>query len=171
MRINLYTADPGQACLECSWSDATYQLVDQPYSCAGTPGAGVPATTAPAELGTLAAALLITELRKLLRNAATLVGGQLFLDTSNYGQHQATFTCNPDCRGEHEAWDIAPLALDPRVGLFLPCRVTLVETEHGVQVMSINPKNLSRLFNNSALDKACQEMYDLYAEIIEEATF
>lgn len=65
----------------------------------------------------------------------------------------------------HEA-----LGIDPRVGLFLPCRVTLVETEHGVQVMSINPKNLSRLFNNSELDKACQQMHDLYEEIIEEAT-
>jgi cbb3-type cytochrome c oxidase subunit III len=62
------------------------------------------------------------------------------------------------------------LAIDPRVGLFLPCRITLLETEHGVKVMSINPKNLSHLFNNSELDKACQKMHDLYAEIMEEAT-
>jgi len=62
------------------------------------------------------------------------------------------------------------LALDPRVGLFLPCRVTVVETDQGVQVMSINPQNLSRLFNNNELDEACQQMHDLYAEIIEEAT-
>jgi cytochrome c oxidase cbb3-type subunit 3 len=63
------------------------------------------------------------------------------------------------------------LAIDPRVGLFLPCRVTLLETDHGVQVMSINPKNLSHLFNNRELDKACQRMHDLYGEIMEEATF
>lgn len=63
------------------------------------------------------------------------------------------------------------LAIDPRVGLFLPCRVTLLETDHGVQVMSINPKNLSHLFNNRELDKACQRMHDLYSEIMEEATF
>lgn len=62
------------------------------------------------------------------------------------------------------------LAIDPRVGLFLPCRVTVIETDAGVQVMSINPKNLSRLFNNHELDKACQQMHDLYVEIIEEAT-
>jgi cytochrome c oxidase cbb3-type subunit 3 len=62
------------------------------------------------------------------------------------------------------------LAIDPRVGLFLPCRVTLLETDHGVLVMSINPKNLSHLFNNRELDKACQKMHDLYSEIIEEAT-
>jgi cytochrome c oxidase cbb3-type subunit 3 len=62
------------------------------------------------------------------------------------------------------------LAIDPRVGLFLPCRITLVETEHGVQVMSINPKNLGRLFNNSELDRYCDQMHDMYAEIMEDAT-
>lgn len=62
------------------------------------------------------------------------------------------------------------LAIDPRVGLFLPCRITVVESKHGVQVMSINPKNLSRLFNNSELDRYCQQMHDLYTEIMEDAT-
>ena len=62
------------------------------------------------------------------------------------------------------------LAIDPRVGLFLPCRITVLETGQGVQVRSINPKRLSQLFNNRELDRACQEMHDLYEEIIEEAT-
>lgn len=62
------------------------------------------------------------------------------------------------------------LVIDPRVGLFLPCRITVLETEQGVQVSSINPKRLSHLFNNRELDRACQEMHDMYAEIIEEAT-
>lgn len=62
------------------------------------------------------------------------------------------------------------LSIDPRVGLFLPCRVTVLETGHGVLVMSTNPKNLGRLFNNSELDKACAKMHDLYYEIMEEAT-
>lgn len=63
------------------------------------------------------------------------------------------------------------LAIDPRVGLFLPCRVTVVETPEGVQVMSINPKHLSRLFNNAELDQACERMHGLYTQIMEEATF
>lgn len=62
------------------------------------------------------------------------------------------------------------LAIDPRVGLFLPCRVTVLETRQGVKVMTINPKNLSHLFNNSELDKACDRMYELYTGIMEEAT-
>ncbi len=62
------------------------------------------------------------------------------------------------------------LALDPRVGLFMPCRITVVEHEGAVKLMTINPKYLSRLFNNAELDEACERMYDIYAGILEEAT-
>ncbi|HKK14454.1 MAG TPA: c-type cytochrome [Gammaproteobacteria bacterium] len=63
------------------------------------------------------------------------------------------------------------LKVDPRVGLFLPCRVTVVEKPDGkVQVMSINPKRLSHLYNNAELDQYCQHMYRLYRDILEEAT-
>jgi len=62
------------------------------------------------------------------------------------------------------------LAIDPRLGLFLPCRVTVVERAGKVQVMSINPRYLSSLYNNAELDTACDEMYRNYIEIIEEAT-
>jgi len=62
------------------------------------------------------------------------------------------------------------LAIDPRVGLFLPCRITIVEQQGKVMVHAINPKRLARLFNNSDLYKLCDEMSDIYLEIIEEAT-
>lgn len=62
------------------------------------------------------------------------------------------------------------LKIDPRVGLFLPCRVTVVERDGVVQVMSINPKRLSYLFNNRELDDACEEMTRMYEAILEEAT-
>lgn len=61
------------------------------------------------------------------------------------------------------------LKIDPRVGLFLPCRVTAVEHEGKVMVLTINPKRLSRLFNNYELNKLCSSMYDIYLSIIEEA--
>jgi cytochrome c oxidase cbb3-type subunit 3 len=62
------------------------------------------------------------------------------------------------------------LAVDPRVGLFLPCRVTVVEQNGKVKVMAINPKRLAYLFNNAELNKLCVGMADTYTEIIEEAT-
>lgn len=62
------------------------------------------------------------------------------------------------------------LTLDPRVGLFMPCRVTVAEHEGTVRIMSINPKYLSRLFNNAELDQSCDQMYEVYRGILEEAS-
>jgi len=63
------------------------------------------------------------------------------------------------------------LAIDPRVGMFLPCRITILEKPDGkVQVMSVNPKVLSRLFNNSELNQLCEQMKQHYTAIMEEAT-
>lgn len=63
------------------------------------------------------------------------------------------------------------LAIDPRVGMFLPCRVTILEKPDGkVQVMSVNPKVLSQLFNNSELNELCEQMKQNYTAIMEEST-
>lgn len=61
------------------------------------------------------------------------------------------------------------LAIDPRVGMFLPCRVTVVETAGKVSVMTINPLRLSKLFNNDELEEACKHMRKVYVSILEES--
>lgn len=62
------------------------------------------------------------------------------------------------------------LKIDPRVGMFLPCRITVTESNGKVQMMSINPKHLSQLFNNNELDESCTQMHDLYTDILEDAS-
>ena len=62
------------------------------------------------------------------------------------------------------------LAIDPRVGLFLPCRITVVEHEGKVTLMAVNPEVVSKLFNNSELNELCKEMHDRYLAIMQEAT-
>ena len=62
------------------------------------------------------------------------------------------------------------LATDPRVGMFLPCRITIVEHQGKVTVMSVNPEVLSALFNNSELNELCKKMHKSYIDILEEAT-
>ena len=62
------------------------------------------------------------------------------------------------------------LMVDPRVGMFLPCRITIVEQNGKVMVMSVNPKVLSKLFNNSELNRLCERMSQSYIAIMEEAT-
>ena len=62
------------------------------------------------------------------------------------------------------------LLIDPRVGMFLPCRVTVIEKDGKVTVSAINPLYLSHLFNNAELDEFCEQMHGLYSAIIEDAT-
>ncbi len=63
----------------------------------------------------------------------------------------------------------AALATDPRVGLFLPCRITVVEQNGKVKMMAVNPKRLSKIFNNAELNTLCDEMTRHYLAIMEEA--
>jgi len=62
------------------------------------------------------------------------------------------------------------LKIDPRAGMFLPCRVTVTEQDNKVQIMSINPKHLSQLFNNAELKDSCDKMYEVYTSILEDAS-
>ncbi|MGB5541717.1 MAG: c-type cytochrome [Gammaproteobacteria bacterium] len=62
------------------------------------------------------------------------------------------------------------LAVDPRVGMFLPCLVTVTEKDGQVTVSTTNPQYLSYLFNNDELDDYCKRMRDVYEAILEEAT-
>jgi len=62
------------------------------------------------------------------------------------------------------------LKIDPRVGMFLPCRLTVTEQKGKVQMMTINPKHLSQLFNNDELDESCDKMHDVYSSILEDAS-
>ncbi|MBI3545622.1 MAG: c-type cytochrome [Gammaproteobacteria bacterium] len=63
------------------------------------------------------------------------------------------------------------LKIDPRVGLFLPCRFILSEHNGKVSISAVNPKRLSEIFNNSELNQLCDQMYKVYVDIIEETVF
>lgn len=63
----------------------------------------------------------------------------------------------------------AALATDPRAGMFLPCRITVVEQDGKVRMMAVNPKRLSKIFNNAELNTLCDEMTKRYRAIMEEA--
>jgi cytochrome c oxidase cbb3-type subunit 3 len=63
----------------------------------------------------------------------------------------------------------AALLTDSRVGLFLPCRITVVEQNGKVKMMTVNPKRLSKIFNNAELNTLCDEMTKRYLAIMEEA--
>lgn len=98
---------------------------------------------------------------KLVRDQALNHG---FVPTKNESKtHTMVYFCNYEI-----IYDA--LAIDPRIGMFLPCRITVTEDQGRVKVMTINPKRLSQLFNNDELDQACEGMYETYSSILREAT-
>jgi uncharacterized protein (DUF302 family) len=61
------------------------------------------------------------------------------------------------------------LKLDPRAAQMLPCRVTLVETPTGVDLVAVNPAWVSQNMNNPLLHSECQKLKQDYQDILEEA--
>jgi uncharacterized protein (DUF302 family) len=62
------------------------------------------------------------------------------------------------------------LRIDPRATQMLPCRVTLVETPTGVDLIVVNPAWISLSMDNPLLHAECLELKRDYQAILEEAT-
>mgnify|MGYP002725723900 CR=1 FL=1 len=62
------------------------------------------------------------------------------------------------------------LKIDPRVGIFLPCRVSISEHRGKVYISSVNPIALGTLYNDTSLYQAFQTLTDIYYEILHQAT-
>jgi cytochrome c oxidase cbb3-type subunit 3 len=63
------------------------------------------------------------------------------------------------------------LKVEPRLGVLLPCRITVIEDKNGkVKIVSMDLFQISRLFNNQQLEDLAGDLQDEQMEIIEEAT-
>ena len=107
-RINAYIPAMDAPCLECPWGPEDYAL-ERDYVCGGGNGAARPTLASPA-LSALAAALVATEIPKILAGdvALSAVGRQVILNAQN---HSVTVTAerrNPACRFDHQSWHIEP---------------------------------------------------------------
>jgi cytochrome c oxidase cbb3-type subunit 3 len=61
------------------------------------------------------------------------------------------------------------LSIDVRAAQFLPCRITLIETAKGVDLMAINPAWSSLSLGNPLLHPHCLELKRDYLAIMDEA--
>ena len=61
------------------------------------------------------------------------------------------------------------LKIDRRVGVFLPCRITLIQTPDGVKMIAVNPKLISKHLSNQRLAEICNQLTRDYNQILEEA--
>jgi molybdopterin/thiamine biosynthesis adenylyltransferase len=113
-RVNVYVPAGDAPCLECAWSNETYQQLERQYPC------GAASTAAPngasSELGALAAAMLALECRKMLagdRDCAA-IGRQVTFHARWHQFSVTSFRRNPTCRFDHAAWHIQPLRCHTR---------------------------------------------------------
>jgi len=63
------------------------------------------------------------------------------------------------------------LNVEPRLGVVLPCRITVVQHKDGkVQLIAANMRTISHWFNNAELEEAAGKMADAVQSVMEEAT-
>lgn len=114
-RVSCYGPGNDQPCLECAWNGQDYLLLEQPYSCDGTPLA-TPASGAPARLGALAAAWQAIECHRLLTAVPdeSHWGRQWVITPEGAEVFTSTLCFNPECRlPRHRPWRIRLLATGP----------------------------------------------------------
>jgi len=114
-RVSSFGPGADQPCLECAWTDADYQLLEQRYSCDGSPLA-TPASSAPARLGALAAAWQAIECARLLASGDEYdrFGRGWVITPEGAEVFQSTMSPHADCRlPEHEPWEIEMLTQAP----------------------------------------------------------
>jgi uncharacterized protein (DUF302 family) len=63
----------------------------------------------------------------------------------------------------------AALRRDPRTTQVMPCRITLIEGEKGVDLVAVNPAWVSEQWNAPDLQPGCLQMKQDYLAILEEA--
>lgn len=114
-RVSRFEPGAGQPCLECAWTDADYQLLEQRYSCDGSPLA-TPASSAPARLGALAAAWQAIECHRLLATEGDdpHCGREWVIAPEGAEVFPSILAAHPGCRlPRHAPWQIEELTRGP----------------------------------------------------------
>ena len=114
-RVNVYVPGPATApCLECAWSEEDYLALEQEYPCPSGQ-LGVAPTNAPSALGAIGAAMAAVETQKLVDGDwdHLLESSQQLIDLRNGGHSVTRFNRNPDCRFDHQLWQVEPVHTPP----------------------------------------------------------
>ena len=64
------------------------------------------------------------------------------------------------------------LNIEPRLGVILPCRITIIERQDGQVILAApNMKLMASWFNNNELIELAEAMEETIEAVLEEATF
>jgi molybdopterin/thiamine biosynthesis adenylyltransferase len=115
VRVSVYPPGADEPCLECSWDERDYELVEQDYPCDGPAGSMTETTPTggSSSLGALAAALLATEWRRIHAGEDATRQDILF-DADSHTSLVSTHHRNSSCRlGDHVPWTIESATSGP----------------------------------------------------------
>jgi cytochrome c oxidase cbb3-type subunit 3 len=62
------------------------------------------------------------------------------------------------------------LKIDPRVGVFMPCKITLIRRADHIQMVAINPHMMSKQLQRAELGEICKQLTRDYKSILKEAS-
>ena len=113
-RISVFAPGPPEApCYECSWEyPRSYQTQEQRLACLDGEY-NTPATNGVACVGSFVGSLQAIEALKILggRLAETVVGRQVYADLAHHQYYVTAFRRNPDCKFNHQVWEMAKAPL------------------------------------------------------------
>lgn len=106
-RVSIFTPGAASACIECHWSADDYRDVSQSYACDGSSIAAAP-TNGSASLGALAAAQQALECQAAIESGLrpALAGHEILIDAASHKSYVSQLRRNPECRCDHDVWQI-----------------------------------------------------------------
>ena len=117
-RVNVYLPGKETACMECSWTQADYDAIEQTYPCqySKSESSSPFSTNAPSSLGALAASLQALEVGKFLCGQLeyAAVGREVVVNALTHKHYVTEIARRADCRFDHEVWKIEKLGLHPK---------------------------------------------------------
>jgi molybdopterin/thiamine biosynthesis adenylyltransferase len=113
VRVNAYAPSQESPCLECSWDDGEYAILEQEYLCGAESGAFP--SMASSALGALAASLTAIRVAKILSGDAdaSVLSRQVVLDAEHHVVQVTAERRNPNCRFDHGIWAVEPWISSP----------------------------------------------------------
>lgn len=115
-RVTLLIPGAGRPCLECSWDERDYALLEQLYPCSSAGRPEAPPTGGTSSLGAHAASIQASVAEWLLAGGEGAPAGstEVVTDLVAHTSLVSTLHRNPRCRlGDHSAWEIEGLAQGP----------------------------------------------------------
>lgn len=113
-RVQAFVPAADAPCIECAWTQADYDAIEQAYPCqARTQSAP---SNSPSSLGALAAAIQAIECEKLLAGHTVdlLTSRDVLIDARHHKQFVTSFRRNVECRmPDHAGWRIEPIDGSP----------------------------------------------------------